>query len=158
MTRGFAVVALDRVKNDINLGSAMRAAGAFGAAMVVASGRRLRPGCTDTERAHRHMPLVRVDHVLSALPFDCIPVVVERHPRATPLESFRHPERAYYIFGPEDGFVLSEVLERCPLLVSIDAGSLNLAAAVNVVLYDRSLKSKWCLGGGSIRRLREEAA
>jgi tRNA(Leu) C34 or U34 (ribose-2'-O)-methylase TrmL len=68
-------------------------------------------------------------------------VVIEVHYRARSLTSFTHPESAFYIFGPEDGSVRKEIVERVPLIVQIPAGCLNLAAAVNVVLYDRLAKS-----------------
>lgn len=145
--RGYAAIGLDRPKNAINVGMAMRAAGVFGASLVVTSGRRFLPGGTDTMKAWRHTPLVRVDDLLAATPVGCLPVVVERSPRAVDLAGFTHPERAFYIFGPEDGAVRADILARCPLVVSIDAGSLNLAAAVNVVLYDRQTKAKFRASG-----------
>lgn len=149
--KGYAAIALDRVKNEINLGQALRAAGAFGASLVVASGRRLAPGITDTENAYKSVPLIRVDHIMSAVPYGCIPVVIERCVKAQPLEEFRHPERAYYILGPEDGSVLDTIVQRCPLVVCIKARSLNLAATVNIVLYDRQLKQNYNLTNGNIR-------
>ena len=55
---------------------------------------------------------------------------------------FIHPEQAYYIFGPEDGSLKSEILDRCDHVVYIPTiGCMNLAATVHVVLYDRMSKS-----------------
>ncbi len=97
----------------------------------------------DTMKAWRHMPCVEVYDLLNVTPYGCIPVAVELCDRAKPLYRFTHPERAYYIFGPEDGSVKREILERVPLVVSVPTnGCMNLAATVNVVLYDRMAKQQ----------------
>jgi tRNA(Leu) C34 or U34 (ribose-2'-O)-methylase TrmL len=69
------------------------------------------------------------------------PVAVELLPTAEPLMSFEHPEDALYVFGPEDGGLPKAVRLHCHRFVFIPTHHcLNLAAAVNVVLYDRRLK------------------
>src|SRR5262249_34036115 len=69
------------------------------------------------------------------------PVAVELLPTAQPLTSFEHPEDALYVFGPEDGGLPKAVRLLCHRFVFIPTHHcLNLAAAVNVVLYDRRLK------------------
>lgn len=139
--RGFAGIGLVQPKNHSNVGSALRAAGCFGAAMVVVSGRRYHRACTDTMHAYRHLPLLHIDDMLDAIPFDCVPVAIERRADARALPDYTHPERAFYIFGPEDGEVPAAIRKRCRDTVYIPSGSLNLAAAVNVVLYDRAAKA-----------------
>ena len=53
------------------------------------------------------------------------------------------PRRAYYIFGPENGSLSKEIMNKCKYTVKIPTnGCLNLGAAVNVVLYDRLAKLK----------------
>ena len=60
----------------------------------------------------------------------------------TPLIHFQHPEQAYYIFGPEDGSLSQTILDASDHVVYIPTiGCMNLAATVNVVLYDRLAKS-----------------
>lgn len=141
--RGFAVIALDRPKTPANLGGVLRAAGAFGADMVVVGGHRMGKFATDTAQAWRHVPCVEADDIMSLLPFGCIPVVVEIHPKARPLQNFIHPERGYYVFGPEDGSVSKRIVESAAHIIKIEsANCLNLAAAVNVVLYDRNSKMR----------------
>ncbi|HEY8939399.1 MAG TPA: TrmH family RNA methyltransferase, partial [Cellvibrio sp.] len=50
-------------------------------------------------------------------------------------------EQALYIFGPEDGSVDQAVLDCCDHVVYVPTvGCMNLAASVNVVLYDRLAK------------------
>jgi tRNA(Leu) C34 or U34 (ribose-2'-O)-methylase TrmL len=54
-----------------------------------------------------------------------------------------HPDQVVYVFGPEDGHVPKRFRASCHRFVSIPTandGPLNLAAAVNVVLYDRAAK------------------
>jgi len=72
-----------------------------------------------------------------------VPVAVEVHPDARPLPEYEHPERAFYIFGPEDGSLKKNVTAWCRDTVFIPTlGCMNLAATVNVVLYDRMLKMR----------------
>ena len=70
-----------------------------------------------------------------------LPIAVERVVEATPLPEFEHPERAMYLFGPENGSLDEAILERCTEVVSIPGHVCsNLAAAVNVGLCDRTAK------------------
>ena len=65
-------------------------------------------------------------------------------PGAQSLADYKHPERAFYIFGPEDGTLGERVLSWCRdvVYVPMEAGCMNLAAIVNVVLYDRASKAR----------------
>ena len=61
---------------------------------------------------------------------------------ATPLPHFQHPEQAFYIFGPEDGTISQKVINNADDVVYVPTvGCMNLAASVNVLLYDRLAKS-----------------
>jgi tRNA(Leu) C34 or U34 (ribose-2'-O)-methylase TrmL len=72
---------------------------------------------------------------------DFIPVCVEVLSIAESLVDFIHPERAVYVFGPEDGGVSKGMRAACHRFVSIPSRHcLNLACAVNIVLYDRVAK------------------
>ena len=67
---------------------------------------------------------------------------VELAEGATPLPRFKHPENAIYIFGPEDGSISQDVEDRADHVVYVPTvGCMNLAATVNVLLYDRLAKS-----------------
>ena len=75
------------------------------------------------------------------MPHDCTPVAVEITDNAMDLTTFVHPERACYIFGPENGSVSPEILKNCPYTVRIPTTmSLNLGMTVNIVMYDRLAK------------------
>lgn len=142
--RGFSAVALANPRDPKNVAHALRACGAFDAAFLTYSGTRYKRQTVDTQKAYRHMPLIQAgdnpEDVMRMLPFDCVPVAVECS-GSVPLEGFVHPERAMYIFGPEDGDVSRAIMDKCKHVVRISSVyCLNLAAAVNVVLYDRAAK------------------
>lgn len=144
--RGYAAVGLFNPKTGPNIGGAARAVGIYGAALVVIEGDRYRKIPTDTMRAYRTVPFVH-GKLRDCVPFDCVPVAVELVTRAKPLTTYAHPERAFYVFGPEDGTLGDAHLSWCRDVVYIPtSASMNLAACVNVVLYDRMAKR------GEVRR------
>lgn len=142
--RGFAAVGLWHPKDKANVGGTLRAAYCYGAQLVAVEGARndsVRHG-TNTFRAWRHIPTLLVDSLRHAIPFDCIPVAVDLIEGAVPLPSYQHPARAFYVFGPEDGTLGRAVLDWCPHRVMVPTREcMNLAATVNVVLYDRVAKA-----------------
>ena len=117
----------------------------FGARLVIIGASRVetkgRIERTDPRSTHRHLPVQWLPNVIDGLPHECKAVAVEMYDAATSLPAFQHPERAFYIFGAEDTGLPLELLNICDHIVSIPAGSLNLSAAVNVVLYDRAAKT-----------------
>lgn len=138
--RGYAAIGLLQPKTNINVGSVLRAASCFEAQLVVVQGERYRKAATDTTQHYRHMPLLHGD-LRECVPFDCIPVAVDLVSGARSLHSYSHPERAFYIFGPEDGTLGKEITSWCRDVIYVPTrGCLNLAATVNVVLYDRQKK------------------
>ena len=143
MARGFACIGLFRPKTAENVGAVLRAAHCYRAAQINIEGGRndfLRH-CTNTPMAHRHTPTFLVADVLDYIPFDAQVVAVDLIDGAVPLPEFQHPQRAVYIFGPEDGTLGRRHTERAQHTVYIPTRScMNLAATVNVVLYDRLAK------------------
>lgn len=140
--RGYAAIGLHMPKSAHNVGSVLRAAGCYGAAMVAATGARYGRAATDTMKAYRHLPLITCDDLHSVIPFDCVPVAVDLVEGARDLATYTHPERAFYIFGPEDGTLGSAITSWCRDVVYVPTnGCMNLAATVNVVLYDRAAKA-----------------
>ncbi|MDI9546314.1 MAG: RNA methyltransferase [Chloroflexota bacterium] len=144
---GYAAIGLHNPANMLNVGAALRAAACFDVALVVIAGRRYASQRTDTARAYLEIPLLQVDDLHDVIPFDCVPVAVERRDDAISLPAYEHPARAFYIFGPEDGDLGRSVLSWCRDVVAVPSRhSLNLAAAVNIVLYDRLAKSQRAAG------------
>jgi len=140
--RGFACVALDRPADPVNVGHVLRAALCFQARMVIlgqpSEDIRVRRLPTDPTRAYRHVPVMEVDDLLSAVPAATPVVAVEIVPEATSLPDFVHPERACYVFGPESGAVSPRILKRSDHRIQVPTTvSLNLGMTVGIVLYDR---------------------
>ncbi|WP_448213426.1 RNA methyltransferase [Colwellia sp. MEBiC06753] len=137
-------IGLTNPKGPTNVGSVLRAAGCFDATGVFYTGSRYDRAAkyqTDTNNAKSSVNLTAVDDLISAKPSNCQVICVDLVEGAIPLPDFQHPENALYIFGPEDGTITQEVINQADAVVYIPTiGCLNLAASVNVVLYDRQVK------------------
>lgn len=150
-----AAVGLVRPKTPANIGAVLRAAGCYGAKFVAIEGERghrahshVVRAPTDTAQAFRSIPTVLCDDLLGAMPVGCVPVAVDLVPGAVSLVDFEHPRSAFYIFGPEDGTLgQRHIREGMPRVMIPTAHCMNLAATVNVVLYDRLAKA----GRSSVR-------
>lgn len=123
----------------------MRAAGCFQAQAVFYTGVRYQRAArfhTDTQNITRNIPLTAVENFFDARDENTKIVCVELVEGAIPLPEYQHPKQALYIFGPEDGSISQEVVDQADAVIYIPTiGCLNLAATVNVVLYDRLAKS-----------------
>ncbi len=146
MKRSSVFIGLSNPKSPTNVGGVMRAAGCFGAAAVFYTGQRYDRSArfhTDTQDAKQEIPLTGVSCLLDSAPADAKIVCVELVEGATSLPAYHHPDRALYIFGPEDGTLSQDIIDRADDVVFIPTSHcMNLAATVNVVLYDRIAKSK----------------
>ncbi|MGO2076172.1 MAG: RNA methyltransferase [Pseudoalteromonas sp.] len=142
-----ASIGLLNPKSPTNVGGVLRAAGCYNALQVFFTGMRYlnaKKFHTDTKNVLERIPLVGCDNLCDVKPIGAKVVVIELIEGATPLPDFKHPENAFYIFGPEDGSISKEILAWCDEVVYIPTiGCMNLAATCNVVLYDRQAK----LGG-----------
>lgn len=139
--RGYSAIGLHNPKTPANVGSVLRAAHCYDAALIAHTGNRYRKAPTDTMHAYRHIPLIMVDDLFSVIPYDCVPVAVDLLDDARDLTKYTHPERAFYIFGPEDGTLGKHITERCRDRIFVPTRHcMNLAACVNVILYDRMAK------------------
>ena len=139
------MIGLSNPKSPTNVGAVMRAAGCFRAGAVFYTGTRYaraKQFNTDTQGASQNIPLTEVPCLLENVPKDAQLVCVELVEGAIPLPEYQHPERAFYLFGPEDGTITQAVIDRADAVIYVPTkGCMNLAATVNVVLYDRSAKS-----------------
>ena len=149
--RGFSAIGLYGTKYTVNEGGVLRAASCFGAKLIVLAAPRFKKSSADTTNAYKHIPVIRGDP-WKLIPINCVPVAVEVVDGCRWLSDFTHPRQAMYLFGPEDGSLPKKVIERCNYIVRIPSiHCLNLAAAVNVVLYDRTAKEeRWKEEFGSL--------
>lgn len=138
---GFAAVGLDNPKTSVNVGSAMRAVYVYDGAFLAITGRRLNTCPTDIQKGYKHKPYFQVDDLQKIIPYDCVPVAIDIIDDAVSLCEYTHPERAFYIFGAEDCTLGKRILSWCRDVVYIPTvRCMNLAATVNIVLYDRMCK------------------
>lgn len=126
------------------MGAILRAAGCFKANEILYTGQRYDRAAkfsTDTKNVKNRIPLKHVSELLASKANGLSVVAVELVTGAVSLSEFSHPENALYLFGPEDGSLSKELVDGADHVIYIPTiGCLNLAATVNVVLYDRQAK------------------
>ena len=149
-------IALTNPKTPTNVGAVMRAAGCYQADQIIYNGNRYAKAAeyhkhtlqTDTFNMRDKIPLLQVESFISlknsldSIPSSAKIICVDLVEGATPLPHFVHPDQAVYIFGPEDSSVKQDVIDIADDVVYVPTvGCMNLAATVNVLLYDRLAKS-----------------
>lgn len=147
-------IALVDPKYPQNVGMVVRLASCYGLRQVWFTGDRVSLDPAKGERlsreermkGYKEVEMIHFEHVFDQFPTDTVPVAVEVRPDSEPLHTFEHPERALYVFGPEDGSVPKPLLSHCHRFVVIPTRHcLNLATAVATVLWDREYK-RWLRG------------
>jgi len=137
-------------KSPDNVSSVMRSAGNFKVDSIFYTGTRypkalaLNPNQPKMSRSvSLNVPVIGVDDLLDDVPNDMKIICVEFALNASSLVEFIHPSNAYYIFGPEDGTLTQSIIDQADHVLYVPTvGCLNLAATVNIVLYDRLSKSQ----------------
>lgn len=143
-------VVLINPKYAHNVGHCVRAASCLGADFVWYTGDRIRFSGKNGLRIPREERMreyadVDFQHVGPKFFADptvlkMTPVAVEFDQRMETLPQFEHPENPLYVFGPEDGGLGKVIMMHCHRFVTIPTKHcVNLAAAVYITLYDRSL-------------------
>lgn len=149
-------IGLSNPKSPTNVGAVMRAAGCFQADAVYYTGERYDKAArfhTDTKNRTLSIPLTGTSSLLESIPEGAKVVCVDLVEGATPLPLFEHPENAFYIFGPEDGTVTQDLIDQADAVVYVPTiGCLNLAASVNILLYDRLAKSEMSMASDELIR------
>lgn len=139
--RGYFGIGMEGASKPMNFGNLARSAHGFGASFVftVNPARTIGSPKSDTSRSQDHVPWYSFEDAASLkLPDDCRLVGVELIEDAIELPSFRHPLKAAYVLGPENGSLSSQMLERCEFVVKIPISfCVNVAMAGVVVMYDR---------------------
>ena len=139
--RGYFAIGAERISKSLNLGNLMRSAHGFGASFTFTIGAAYQAleARADTSKGAQHLPHYNWASLADMnLPQGCRLVGVELLDEATALPSFRHPQRAAYVLGPEKGSLSPELLARCDHIVKIPTRfCINLAMAGAIVMYDR---------------------
>jgi len=145
MPTGYFGIGIEHVKTGYNVGTLWRSASILGAAFLFTIGRRYSPQSSDTSGAWKSIPLYNhdsFDEFYNAIPYDCVLVGVEMTERATPIREYAHPPRAVYLLGSEDQGLTPAAMARCHHLIALPGvGSLNVAVAGSIVMFDRHSKS-----------------
>ncbi|WP_025822534.1 TrmH family RNA methyltransferase [Shewanella marina] len=158
MTATKVIIGLTNPKSPTNVGGVMRASGCYQVDEVRYTGKRydlalrnMTQYNTDTHNAKETIAKVCVADLLDELEDDIAVVCVDLVVGAIPLPQFEHPAKAIYIFGPEDGTISQAVIDRADSVVYVPTvGCMNLAASVNVLLYDRLAKSSQTLASDDL--------
>jgi tRNA(Leu) C34 or U34 (ribose-2'-O)-methylase TrmL len=141
-----AAIGLCNPKSPANVGSVLRAAGCYGVEKIYYTGTRFTLASkyqADTQRMSDKVRITAVESFIPLAEAHLHLVCIELVEGAMPLPEFEHPDNALYIFGPEDGSVPQSVVDAADAVVYIPTiGCMNLAATVNVLLYDRLAKQK----------------
>ncbi len=159
--RTHVTLGLSNPKSPSNVGAVMRAAGCYRVDAVRYTGARYdraKKFQTDTKAVSRRIPLTGVASLLDDLPAGTQVVCVDLVEGAMPLPAYQHPDKALYIFGPEDGTLSQELIDQADGVVYVPTvGCMNLAATVNVLLYDRLAKSTATVAGDDLIRQSRDA-
>jgi tRNA G18 (ribose-2'-O)-methylase SpoU len=139
--RGYFAIGAERMSKSLNLGNLMRSAHGFGAAFTFTVGATYQAleARADTSKGQLHLPHYNWATVADMeLPAGCRLVGIELLDEAVDLPSFRHPMRAAYVLGPEQGSLSDALLARCDHVVRIPTRfCVNVAMAGAIVMYDR---------------------
>lgn len=141
LPRGYFAIGAQRISKALNLGNLMRSAHAFGASFTFTVGATYQAleARADTSKGQNHLPHYNWGTPADlVLPSGCRLVGVELVDEAIDLPSFRHPLKAAYVLGPEQGSLSPELLARCDHVVKIPTRfCINVAMAGAIVMYDR---------------------
>ena len=160
MKKNHVSIGLINPKDAQNVGSVLRAIGCYQANDVYFTGNRYEYALkhnTDTHNVARSSLISKVGTMVEArdqnMPEGTKIVCVELVEGAIPLPDYQHPENALYVFGPEDGNLKQSIVNAADEVVYIPTvGCMNLAATVNVLLYDRLAKTQHIEGSDDLIR------
>jgi len=168
MKKSKAIIGLVNPKNPVNVGTVLRAAGCYGVDEIYYTGERYAKAAeynkghrqvshSDTNNALKKIRLEQCQAFSQKIDSETKIICVELVEHAQCLPDFSHPEKACYIFGPEDGSIPQTIIDQADQVVYIPTkGCMNLAATVNVLLYDRLAKSEdFEQGNALIRKSRD---
>lgn len=145
-------VILINPKYSHNIGAAIRGCSCYGAKTLIFTGTRCiedianrttkkgyRLPREERMRGYKDVTIYNDEYPFNRFPKETIPIAIEFRHNSEWLPAFEHPKNAIYVFGPEDGSISQMYLMHCHRFVMIPSKHcLNLAVAVNTVLYERN--------------------
>ncbi len=135
-------VAIENMRHDLNIGSVVRTANAFGASEVHVVGRRRwnRRGAMVTDR-YQHVRHHADVGALAAWASGCdLPVIgVDNVEGSVPLETFPLPARCLLVFGQEGTGLTPAAVDACSAVLAIaqfgSTRSINVGAAAGIAMH-----------------------
>ncbi len=135
-------VAIENWQHDLNIGSIVRSANAFGASMVHIIGRRRwnKRGAMVTDRYQDVMQHPDVESFVAWATEHELPIVaIDNVPGAVLLETFAMPARCVLLFGQEGPGLSAEAVAASSVVVEISqfgsTRSINASAAAAVTMH-----------------------
>ena len=156
-------IVLENPKFARNVGYVLRSSYNFGVEQLLITGDRVPLGTSKKERLpreERFKEYLKVRLERDDRPFDRFPrgtsiIGVELIEGGMPITYFEHPEKAVYVFGPEDGDISQSFRRHIHQFIWVPTLScLNLAVVTGVVLADR-LQKQQLAGRVPVRSLGE---
>lgn len=149
MTQTQLSLGLINPKSPDNVGAILRASANYQVDSVFYTGvrypqamKRAGRSVDMSRKPGKDIPISQANCLLESVAKNVKIVCIEFAENAIALPEFQHPERALYIFGPEDGSIEQEIIDQADYVVFVPTIScMNLSASVNVLLYDRMAKS-----------------
>lgn len=144
--RGYFGIGVEGITKPGNLGNLVRSAHSFGASFFFTVAPHLdvkQVRSSDTSKAWENLPFFEYEDMDDfRLPKKCSLVAVEFCKDSIELPSFRHPQAAAYILGPEMGNVSPEMMERADHVIKIPMQfCVNVGVAGAIVMYDRLIST-----------------
>jgi tRNA(Leu) C34 or U34 (ribose-2'-O)-methylase TrmL len=150
MSANEILIGLVNPKSPDNVASVMRAAGNYQVNQIFHTGTRYARALTYQDnpvnlsrKVSQGVSVSATESLIACADKNMKIVCVELAIDAVPLPDYIHPDKALYIFGPEDGSIDQSIIDQADDVVYIPTvGCMNLAATVNVLLYDRLAKQQ----------------
>jgi len=144
--RGYFGIGVEGISKPGNLGNLVRSAHAFGASFFFTINPSLNVKDvkeSDTSKAWDNLPFYEYAHLDDfGLPKKCALVAVEFCEESVELPSFRHPQAAAYVLGPEMGNVSRGMMDRADHVIKIPMQfCINVGVAGAIVMYDRLIST-----------------
>ena len=135
-------VAIENWRHDMNIGTVVRNANAFGAAAVHVVGRRRwnRRGAMVTERYQHVEHHPTIGNLVAWAAAEDLPLVgIDNLPGAVPLETVALPARCVLVFGQEGPGLSTEARAACGVVCSItmfgSTRSINAGVASGIAMH-----------------------
>ena len=135
-------VAIENWQHDMNIGSIVRSANAFGAATVHIVGRKRwnKRGAMVTDRYQHVMHHETVEDFVAWAHTQGLPVLaIDNVPGCVPMETFAWPESCVMLFGQEGPGLSSEAIAAAESVIEItqygSTRSINASAAAAVAMF-----------------------